>query len=576
MPTQIGIDDFVRRFTMRTKGLMWLLGAGASASAGIPTASDFIWQFKQQLYVSQRRVTLQSVSDLSNPAIRANLQSYIDSSGHFPLENAPEEYASLFEAAYPAEADRRTFIDAKLRACAPSYGHLALATLMRAHFARLVWTTNFDALISDACAKVFGGTGVLSSVALDAPDLAEQFIYEERWPIEVKMHGDFRSRRLKNTEDELRNQDARLRHIFTDSCRRFGLIVVGYSGRDNSIMETLLEAAKQKGAFPAGLFWLQRNGSILLPKVIEVLEMAEALGSEVSLVSIENFDETMCDLVRVQNNIDTKVLDDFGVEHQKCSPAPRPIRGHDWPVIRLNALEITKVPNVCRRVNCSIGGYSEVQQAVQRAGVRVLTTRTKAGVLAFGEDLDIRKVFDAYNITCFDLFSIEQKHLHYDSGERGLIREGLTQGLSRERNLSAMHRRHEDFLFPRNLEDSTWEPLKRIVGGSISGVVRGCSDLKWHEGIGLILDWADDRLWLLFEPRIIFDEMSIENKKIAAEFARERTVKRYNRQLNELVTFWSKVLSGDSHEFHALGISNGVDAIFRLAPDTAYSWRSQA
>jgi len=36
---------------------MWLLGAGASAAAGIPMAWDMIWEFKQQLYVSQRRVS---------------------------------------------------------------------------------------------------------------------------------------------------------------------------------------------------------------------------------------------------------------------------------------------------------------------------------------------------------------------------------------------------------------------------------------------------------------------------------------------------------------------------------------
>jgi len=49
---------------------MWLLGAGASAAAGIPTARDMIWEFKQQLYVSQKRVSPKTVSDLSNASIR--------------------------------------------------------------------------------------------------------------------------------------------------------------------------------------------------------------------------------------------------------------------------------------------------------------------------------------------------------------------------------------------------------------------------------------------------------------------------------------------------------------------------
>lgn len=137
-PPELGSDDFTRRFALRAGNLMWFLGAGASASAGIPTAGDMVWEFKQLLYVSQRRVALQSVSDLSNPAIRGQLQAHIDSIGTLPAAGSPDEYASLFEAVYPAEPDRRAYLDAKLSGAKPSYGHLALAALMHAQKARLV------------------------------------------------------------------------------------------------------------------------------------------------------------------------------------------------------------------------------------------------------------------------------------------------------------------------------------------------------------------------------------------------------------------------------------------------------
>jgi len=77
---QIGADDFARRFSLRAANLMWLLGAGASAAAGVPTAGDMVWEFKQQLFISQRRVSPQAVADLSSPGIRAQLQAHIDSS----------------------------------------------------------------------------------------------------------------------------------------------------------------------------------------------------------------------------------------------------------------------------------------------------------------------------------------------------------------------------------------------------------------------------------------------------------------------------------------------------------------
>lgn len=117
---QIGDDDFARRFSLRAANLMWLLGAGASASAGIPTAWDMVWEFKQQLFISQRRVSPKAVADLSNPVIRFQLQSHIDSSENFPPPGAPEEYAALFEEVYPAEADRRAYLDAKIMGAKPS------------------------------------------------------------------------------------------------------------------------------------------------------------------------------------------------------------------------------------------------------------------------------------------------------------------------------------------------------------------------------------------------------------------------------------------------------------------------
>ena len=288
---ELPADDFARRFGLRAPNLMWFLGAGASASSGVPTAWDMIWEFKQRLFVSQRKVSPKSVADLSNPAVRLRLQDHLASSGSFPTEGDPAEYAALFEAVYPAEADRTAYIEARVHGAKPSYGHLSLATLMKANKARIVWTTNFDPLVADACARVFGGTGSLSSVDLDRSHLASELVDGERWPIEVKIHGDFRSRRLKNTSDELREQDQTLRRALVDACRRYGLIVVGYSGRDESVMNALDEVLAESGAFPAGLFWIHRGEGRPLPRVGSLLRNAASAGVEAFLVRVENFDE---------------------------------------------------------------------------------------------------------------------------------------------------------------------------------------------------------------------------------------------------------------------------------------------
>lgn len=385
LPT-IEADDFARRFSMRSGRLMWFLGAGASASAGIPTAWHMIWEFKQRLYVTQNRVPTASVSDLSNPAIRAQLQLHIDSAGNLPLADDPDEYSRLFEAVFPSEDDRRAYIDSKITGAQPSYGHVALATLMHAQFTRLVWTTNFDPLIADACARVFGGTGHLTTGSLDAPDLPLQAIQNDRWPVEVKLHGDFRSRRLKNTDDELREQDARLRATLVDCCRRFGLGVVGYSGRDDSVMDALAHALECDTPFPNGLFWFHRRGGRPMPRVVSLLQTAARSNVEAALVEVESFDELLRDLVRVVENVDSSELDNFARDRRRWTPSPQNRGKSGWPVIRMNAIEVVQRPTQCRRVECSVGGTKEVREAIESAGVDVLAIRSRAGVLAFGSD----------------------------------------------------------------------------------------------------------------------------------------------------------------------------------------------
>ena len=226
----------------------------------------------------------------------------------------------------------------------PSFGHLALATLMRAGRTRLVWTTNFDTLIADACAKVYDTTGALTTVDLDAPSLVLPTIREGRWLVEVKLHGDFRSQSLKNTTTELRNQDSRLRQMLVDSCQRFGLVVMGYSGRDDFVMDVLEEAVSTPDAFPAGLFWFYRGEDAPFDRVTRLFSQARNAQVESGLVQIENFDETLRDLVRPIQSMDTSALDSFTKELQVWSGAPVPSGRKGWPIVRLNALPILEAP----------------------------------------------------------------------------------------------------------------------------------------------------------------------------------------------------------------------------------------
>lgn len=93
--------------------------------------------------------------------------------------------------------------------------------------------------------------------------------------------------------------------------------------------------------------------------------------------------------------------------------------------------------------------------------------------------------------------------------------------------------------------------------------------LRWQEGVGIRLDWANERLWLLLEP------LTKANRAAATDFARERTVRRYNPALNALLEFWSTLFASPQRDLPALGVSAGVDAVFRLADVTAFSGRAR-
>jgi hypothetical protein len=56
-----------RRITAMVGRSVWLLGAGASQSAGLPTATDIIWDLKRRFYCSEEQQAI-SANDLQNNA----------------------------------------------------------------------------------------------------------------------------------------------------------------------------------------------------------------------------------------------------------------------------------------------------------------------------------------------------------------------------------------------------------------------------------------------------------------------------------------------------------------------------
>ena len=248
--------QFARLFDLRGPHIGWFLGAGASAASNIPTGYDMIVDFKAGLFCKAVRLSRREI-DPGDPLWAERIDTYFDGQHGFPPSGSPDEYASAFEAVYPEPADRRAYIERAVQRGVPAFAHRVLASLISSGRVPCLFTTNFDDLVERSATIADDLLPVehqhrLTIAALDSADRAERSLRDSSWPLLVQLHGDYRSEQLKNTREELREQDERLRRVLVECCQRFGLAVVGYSGRDASVMDALRAAVRPLRHSPLG------------------------------------------------------------------------------------------------------------------------------------------------------------------------------------------------------------------------------------------------------------------------------------------------------------------------------------
>ncbi len=85
--------EFAGLYCARPQNVAWFLGAGASRTAGLPTATDIIWDLKRRYYCQQENQEI-SRQDIQNEAVRQRIQGFMESRGFPPLW-ANGEYEAL-------------------------------------------------------------------------------------------------------------------------------------------------------------------------------------------------------------------------------------------------------------------------------------------------------------------------------------------------------------------------------------------------------------------------------------------------------------------------------------------------
>ncbi|WP_223518325.1 MULTISPECIES: SIR2 family protein [unclassified Pseudomonas] len=222
------------------------LGAGASVTSGIRTATQLIDEWAKELY---ERFCNGQTTESAEEA-----KQYFENK-HSSWYNPDNPYSSLFEKKFDLPTQRRRFVEQEVDGRFPSIGYAYLASLVDKNYFNTIFTTNFDDLINEAF-YLFSNTRPI--VCAHDSSIHSISITSKR-PKIVKLHGDYLFDDIKSTLRETESLEQNTKDKFVEFCKEYGLIVVGYSGSDRSIMDVLEFLARQENYLKNGVYWCLRR-----------------------------------------------------------------------------------------------------------------------------------------------------------------------------------------------------------------------------------------------------------------------------------------------------------------------------
>ena len=243
------VEELVRTIDKTSdESFAFLIGAGVSRPepAEIPTAGELIDQFQTELYeekfgVKQDEQDSEAVGEWAE---------------EFEAENKQGEkhsYGFWFSKAYPKPGSRRERIRDLVQRREPPFGQIILAKMMNQGVISHTFTPNFDDLLFRALYNL----SETRPLFVDHEAKAPQFNMSGDRQAIIKLHGDY-LHYTQNTTDETTELKDNVRDRFEQSLSEYGLVVVGYGGSDNSIMNVLEDIYRRDSESEHGLFWCLR------------------------------------------------------------------------------------------------------------------------------------------------------------------------------------------------------------------------------------------------------------------------------------------------------------------------------
>ena len=580
--------DLIARICDRPPNYAWFLGAGASRAAGLPTAADIIWDLKRRHYCREENQDI-TRQDLQNNAVKERIQSYFDSRG-FPSLSDNDEYTIYFEKIFGGDRERqRRYINALLseERVSLSVGNRVLGGLMVAGLTRVAFTTNFDTVVERAVAEM--GQQSLSPFHLEGARAANVALNNEEFPLYCKLHGDFRYDSLKNLSEDLEHQNEELSNCLVNAGNRFGFVVSGYSGRDESVIRLFRRVLESPNPFPHGLYWTVMKGSRISPAVSQLLDQASSQGVEAEVVETQTFDALMLHLWR--NIQDRPSALDAGIRKSRLANVdiPLPPPGKHGPLLRLTGLPILSLPERCHSLSfTSPKEWDELRRTIIDSKGRLILTKTDT-VLAWGTRDQVHSAFGG-EISSIDAVPVPSDlRAPENYPVKGFLERALSLSFARGRPLLVRDRGPSAYVIANfhATSRSDLAPLSQIVGPT-GGDIRGlfttptlkqptAEQVQWAEALRISVNERNGRLWMLLQPDLWI--WPARARKDAQDFMDQRRRDRFNRKYNQLLDAWLRVALGQHQRASEIRLSpfDGGDDVenprFVISSRTAFTRR---
>ena len=509
-----------------------LLGAGASIESGIPSATDCIWDWKREIYLSKNPGSIGNFDNSKSEAVRRVIQRWIDAQNIYPTENSVEEYSYFAEKAYPIADDRRKYFQHLVANHDPSLGYHLISLLALENIIKSVWTTNFDGLTLK-CAHQYSPLVPVEITAATSERIYRGDVDKEL--LCIALHGDYKYGALKNTKQELDTQDGELVKALLHELTNRDLIVVGYSGRDQSLMDALTQVYSTRGA--GKLFWCG-YGSNIPSEVKTLIRTANQYGRAAFYIPTEGFDSTFYAIARHCMSENKEFLEKVDNIKKKLSITLEPqhngfiqLNGAVNKVVSTNAFPIA-FPNQCYQFEVLLASDEKPWDFCKALGKEdVMAVPYKNLVYAWGSKSVIEEVCKGKLKTNIELCPLSRASIAGNSTFRELLLKTLVRILAVSHGLG-------------HSKDKIWD-TKEVLKYRI-----GARTVTAYSGVKLALLFDYKYSYLTLVPSYMYADdvtLSSEERKQFADWFNARVNNgRPNLNANEYVVKWSKKIIGNT------------------------------